>query len=136
MKEIRYFEAFDGKQFDNEDECLDYEFTKRVEPLKKMLIFWNGRGQKMNIENSYDIDNAWAIRCTSIDAATFLKEWGDREECRTPYDEIDLEYDVVPLGNFIYFADEWHLVSDIFDYYEQLKDGMENSTEQIEIIQA
>lgn len=136
MKEIRYFEAFDGKRFDNEDECLDYEFTKRIEPLKEMLVFWNGRGQKINIENSYDIDNAWAIRCTSINAATFLKEWGDREECRTPYDEINLDDDVVPLGNFIYFADEWHLIGDIFAYYEQLKDGMENSTEQIEIIQA
>lgn len=33
MKEIRKYEAFDGKIFDNETECLDYE--NQFEEIKK-----------------------------------------------------------------------------------------------------
>jgi hypothetical protein len=125
MKEVIYYEAHDGKQFKNEYECLEYEFGKRFVPIAEMLIMWDGEGDKMKSTHRTNLDRAYAIYCSSITAAIFLKEWGERDGIRTPYDDIDLECCAeVPLGNFIWFDDDWHEMGEVITLFEKMKEQM------------
>ena len=127
MKEVIYYEANDGMKFDSERECLEYEFSKMSEPIGGMLSLWNGDGEKIDLRYGTDLDSAWGIRCSSLSAAKFLKDWAKRERCGSPYNDIDLDRDEVPLGTFVWFEDGWHLTSEIADLFnrmgEQMKKG-------------
>ena len=127
MKEVIYYEANDGMKFDSERECLEYEFSKMSEPISEMLGLWDGDGEKMDLKYKTNLDSAWAIRCSSLTAAKFLKDWAERERCGSPYNDIDLDRDEVPLGTFLWFEDGWRLTSEIADLFnrmgEQMKKG-------------
>lgn len=134
MKEVIYYEANDGMKFNSERECLEYEFSKLSEPIDGMLGLWSGDGEKIDLRYGTDLDSAWGIRCSSLTAAKFLKDWAEREQCRTPYDNIDLDRDEVPLGTFVWFEDAWHLTSEIADLFNRMGEQMEKGENTIEMV--
>ena len=134
MKEVIYYEANDGMKFDSERECLEYEFSKMSEPISEMLGLWNGDGEKMDLKYKTNLDSAWGIRCSSLAAAKFLKDWGEKEKCQTPYTDIDLDRDEVPLGTFIWFNDGWHLTSEIADLFNRMGEQMKKGDNTIEMV--
>ena len=134
MREVIYYEANDGMRFGSERECLEYEFSKMSEPINEMLRLWNGVGEKIDLRYGTDLDSAWGIRCSSLTAAKFLKDWAEREQCRTPYDNIDLDRDEVPLGTFVWFEDAWHLTSEIADLFNRMGEQMEKGDNTIEMV--
>ena len=134
MREVIYYEANDGMRFGSERECLEYEFSKMSEPINEMLRLWNGDGEKIDLRYGTDLDSAWGIRCSSLTAAKFLKDWAEREQCRTPYDNIDLDRDEVPLGTFVWFEDDWHLTSEIADLFNRMGEQMEKGDNTIEMV--
>lgn len=132
MKEVIYYEANDGTKFETEYECLKYEFSKDYEPIAEMLVMWDGNGDKMKITYRTNLDRAYAIYCSSITAAIFLKEWGERDGVVTPYSNIDIERcSEVPLGEFVYFNDEWNEVSEVVALFEKMSRQMNDSEEKI-----
>lgn len=132
MKEVIYYEANDGKRFEDEWECVQYEFNKGFEPITEMLMMWDGDGDKMKITHRTDLDRAYAIYCSSITAAIFLKEWGERDGVVTPYSDIDIEgRGEVPLGEFIYFNDRWNEVNEVVALFEKMSRQMGDSEEKI-----
>lgn len=132
MKEVIYYEANDGTKFANEYECLKYEFGKEFEPISEMLMMWDGDGEKIKITHRTDLDRVYAIYCSSITAATFLKEWGERVEVATPYTNIDIEgRSEVPLGEFIYFNDEWNEVNEVVALFEKMSRQMSDGENEI-----
>lgn len=134
MKEVIYYEAEDGMKFNTERQCLEYEFSKMSEPIYGMLGLWNGDGEKTDLRYGSDLDSAWGIRCSSLTAAKFLKDWAKRERCRSPYDDIDLDRDTVPLGTFVWFEDAWHLTSDIADFFNRMGEQMDADAKVIEMV--
>ena len=134
MKEVIYYQAEDGMKFNSERECLEYEFSKMSKPIDGMLGLWNGDGEKIDLRYGTDLDSAWGIRCSSLTAAKFLKDWAEREQCRTPYDNIDLDRDEVPLGTFVWFEDGWHLTSEIADLFNRMGEQMEKDDNVIEMV--
>ena len=134
MKEVIYYEANDGKRFDNERDCAEYEFSKGFEPIAEMLMLWDGDGDKMKITHRTNLDNAWAIYCSSITAAIFLKEWGEKDEVRTPYTTIDIDNGAeIPLGTFIWCNDDWYQVEEVITLFEKLNQQMNNGDNEIYI---
>lgn len=132
MKEIIYYEANDGKRFEDEWECVQYEFNKGFEPIAEMLMMWDGDGDKMKITHRTNLDGAYAIYCSSITAAIFLKEWGERDGVVTPYSNIDIEEcSEVPLGEFIYFNDQWNKVGEVITLFEKMSRQMSDGEEEI-----
>lgn len=132
MKEVIYYEANDGTRFPNEHECLEYEFGKGFEPIAEMLMMWDGDGEKMKITYRTDLDRTYAIYCSSIAAAIFLKEWGERDRVATPYSDIDIEgRSEVPLGEFIYFNDAWNQVSEVVALFEKMSRQMSDGETEI-----
>lgn len=132
MREVIYYEANDGKRFEDEWSCAEYEFSKGFEPIAEMLVIWDGDGDKMEITHRTNLGRAYAVYCSSITAAIFLKEWGDREGVLTPYSDIDIERcSEVPLGEFVYFNDEWNEVSEVVALFEKMSRQMSDSEEKI-----
>lgn len=134
MKAVIYYEANDGKRFDNERDCAEYEFSKGFEPIAEMLMLWDGDGNKIKITHRTNLDNAWAIYCSSITAAIFLKEWGEKDEVRTPYTTIDIENGIeVPLGTFVWCNDDWYQVEEVVCLFEKMSRQMSDGEEKINI---
>ena len=132
MKAIIYYEANDGKRFEDEGECIKYAFAKDFEPIAEMLKIWNGDGQKIPITHRTDLDDAWAIYCSSITAAIFLKEWGEKDKVRTPYTTIDIENGIeVPLGTFIWYNNDWYKVDEVITLFEKMSRQMSDGEEEI-----
>ena len=132
MREVIYYEANDGTKFANEHECLEYEFGKGFEPITEMLMMWDGNGDKMKITHRTNLDRADAIYCSSITAAIFLKEWGERDGVATPYSDIDIEgRGEVPLGEFVYFNDQWNEVTEVVALFEKMSRQMNDGEEEI-----
>lgn len=132
MKEVIYYEANDGTRFDNEWDCAEYEFSKGFEPIAEMLMLWDGDGDKMEITHRTNLGRAYAIYCSSITAAKFLKEWGERDGIITPYSDIDIEWcGEVPLGEFVYFCDQWYAVNEVVTLFEKMSQQMGDSEEKI-----
>ena len=132
MREVIYYEANDGTKFTNEHECLKYEFDKEFEPIAEMLMMWDCNGSKMKITHRTNPDRAYAIYCSSITAAIFLKKWGERDRIKTPYSDIDIEgRDEVPLGEFIYFNDQWNDVKEVVVLFEKMSRQMSDGETEI-----
>lgn len=132
MKEVIYYEANDGKRFDNEWECAQYEFDKDFAKIADMLVMWDGNGEKMKITHRTNLDRAYAIYCSSITAAIFLKEWGEREGVATPYSDIDIEgHSEVPLGEFVYFNEEWNEINEVIALFEKASRQINDNEEKI-----
>lgn len=134
MKTVIYYQAEDGMKFLSEKECLEYEFKKMSEPVDGMLALWDGDGDKIELRCGSDLDSAWGIRCSSLTAAKFLKDWAEREQCRSPYDKIDIERDEVPLGTFVWFEDAWRLTSEVADLFNRMGEQMEKLEKTIEMV--
>lgn len=134
MKKVCYYEANDGKRFDSERECLEYEFSKTSESIGGMLALWNGDGEKIDLKYGTDLDSAWGIRCSSLTAAKFLKDWAEREQCPTPYDNIDFDKDKIPLGAFVWFENAWRLTSEVADLFNRMGEQMEKGENTIEMV--
>ena len=132
MREVIYYEANDGTKFTNEHECLEYEFGKGFKPITEMLMMWDGDGDKIKITHRTNLDRAYAIHCSSITAAIFLKEWGKRDGVATPYSNIDLECCAeIPLGDFIWFDDDWHELGEVITLFEKMKQQMSQNENEI-----
>lgn len=132
MREVIYYEANDGKRFEDEWECAQYEFDKGFEPITEMLVMWDGNGDKIKITHRTNLDRAYAIYCSSITAAIFLKEWGERDGILTPYSNIDIEKcSEVPLGEFVYFNDQWNEVNEVVALFEKISRQMSDGETEI-----
>lgn len=54
MEHIEYFLANDGTRFDDEEECLDYEFRQMLFPLKNDLQFFNSKQEPITSADYLD----------------------------------------------------------------------------------
>lgn len=133
MQRVEYYVADDGTQFQTEHDCIVYEFGKGFEPLAEMLMMWDGDGTKIKITHRTNLDRAYSIYCSSLTAAKFLKEWGERDGVVTPYDNIDLDTEEVPLGTFIWYLDQWRKSEEIIELLRKMKRQMEDGEEKIEM---
>ena len=85
MKKIKInvYKAFDGKLFEDEDECSDYEYELRQHSLVKNIKFYDLHDNLLNIEKAYDInDILYDIHKVVIPTeqdCNILNEW--LEEC-------------------------------------------------------
>lgn len=54
MEHIEYFLANDGTRFDDEEECLDYEFRQILTPLKDGLQLFNSKKEPIKSADYLD----------------------------------------------------------------------------------
>lgn len=92
MKEVHYYVAEDGKKFNEEKECIDYEFKQKIKDIV-------GNGFKLFDEKreeitdyTYDsIYEVFAIQVLTIEGAKFLVQWADDYGTESPFNLQDIE---------------------------------------------
>lgn len=74
MKEhiIYKYEAFDGKMFDDEDECRDYETAEKGKNATVTLLDYKWNKLELNDDGA---SRAYAIICNSPEDIAFIKEF-------------------------------------------------------------
>ena len=104
MTEKTVYIAFDGKKFDDENECERYESKELQDKYGKDLLVYNEDGELIPFNNDYRLsqDSAYVV-CKSEEALNYIKKTFD-------YNGVNnIDYD----GNFpasFYYdftTDEW-----------------------------
>jgi hypothetical protein len=88
MKAKTIYIADDGKEFNNEQDCLNYEREKKCELLynKENVLFYNSHGEPSQFHLDLDPDEIFYIDVSSIEAAEAVKEWFDEwEDADSPF---------------------------------------------------
>ena len=76
MEKIITYVAFDGMQFDDEEECLIYEFEKRGENYIKYFALYDYNSKPLKFSAGTDLlDNTFYIVVKDEKAIPFLDDW-------------------------------------------------------------
>lgn len=88
MKEVRYFEANDGKRFESERECVEYEHRTTMTQYKGDFKIFNCHRQEMDIndENTTQDDVFYIIIKTPA-AADVIGDWFEYYGADNPFEE-------------------------------------------------
>lgn len=104
MREVTYWEADDGTEFDDEWDCRHYEWMQTVgEPTFFLL---DDKLNLLDAKNVRNYEDAWYIYIPTLDAVKQLKQIWDGEfiDALSPWfiwkDETDIE-----LGLWVYDED-------------------------------
>ena len=104
MTEKTIYVAFDGKKFDDENECERYESKELQDKYGKDLLVYNEDGELITLDNDYWLSQSSAyVLCKSEEALNYINKTFD-------YNGVNnIDYD----GNFpasFYYdftTDEW-----------------------------
>ena len=90
MKTIMYFQAIDGKKFDFEYDCIQYEWQLKYEKVKNDLKLYKEDYKETEFDYR-DASDLYAIKCSSIEAMKFVQEWCIDYGTESPFSSRDAE---------------------------------------------
>lgn len=114
------YQAKDGHIFKTERECIKYEMQSNS------IVLWDDDGEQIDFLCSESLENAIFMRCTSLEDARLLKQYSKEFGWSTPYSFIDFDNDTIPLGNFVWYIDQWYELNDFITRIIKLKGRMNN----------
>lgn len=104
MRKVEYWEADNGKEFETEEEC--YEYEHRFDVIKERAIIYTVDGKPFDF-NRYSVDycvcECGGMYVPDVETAQALKDVFDEEGYSSPWDNWDEEFST----GFFYFDDEW-----------------------------
>lgn len=108
MKQVIYYEADDGRRFNDRWECIEYERRKVLEEHKDEFQFFNYHKKPIPIEEA-TTENVMYIVVKSENCAKAIGDWFNSDECVDPFDGLYCEC----VGTWVYGSilnegsDEW-----------------------------
>lgn len=84
MREICYYEANDGKRFDDRWDCIQYERQKQLEECKDEFIFFDDHREKLAFEDA-TTENVIYIIIKTDRAAEVVGHWFRDDCCVDPF---------------------------------------------------
>lgn len=84
MKEICYYEAYDGTKFDDYWDCVKYERQKQLEECKNEFVFLNHHKEKLTLED-VSTENVTYIIIKTDRAAKVVGYWFRGDGCLDPF---------------------------------------------------
>lgn len=120
MEEIRYWVAEDGKKFDYEDDCIEYERKIMLEEYKEHFKFFDYNKCPIPIEDA-TTEKVFYIIIKTEKGAEVVGEWFKTENCFDPFDE---QYDSA-IGTWYYSGNErrgdgWYHIEKDMAYLQNL----------------
>ena len=115
------YQAKDGQIFKTERECMEYEMQSNC------ITLWDEDGEYIKTFCSENVDDACFIRCISLEDAKFLKQCSEEFGWSTPYNFIDFDHDTIPLGNFVWYVDQWYELNDFIGKITEVGKRMTDS---------
>lgn len=102
IEKITYF-ADDGTEFEDENECRDYERAMKFGSIEKDITFWDEHFRKLSIENSELADDAIYVKIDTEKAYDWFNNYL-REEM---YETLDKCVSHRPKLTGLYFYDSY-----------------------------
>ena len=124
---VAYF-ADDGSEFDNEEECEQYEYNLRMKDKFPTTRFFNRVGKVVPFLASCEFcENLFYVDVSNMDEALLLHQWF--QDCG--FDSIwprDFHRGVtITLGRFFYDTEEdrWRNIEELYKAYQDVLDIFE-----------
>lgn len=129
MTEYTTYVAFDGSEFDDEDDCLAYERTMQATDYEDEIFFYDNNRKPIPL-NVEDLDDIYFVNILAEKACQWFV---DRcQDCGSthPWSYNPYRKEEFPLTGFFYYSDEeWHhwqteierlrAISDYFQLFEE-----------------
>ena len=126
------FVACDGTQFDNKEECLNYESKLNLDNGKD-FCFFDENGEIINFPPRYDIidklEESYFFICRTKECANALESFIE-DQCGRSFFPIDIEPNVF-YGYGIDGDEEWKNVSEVLRNYEARMNKLVNLNEKM-----
>lgn len=108
------YRAFDGTNFDSEDECTEYESRMKVAAMNLKSRFFDRDGDLMNINDLFTcLENGYYMELTTMEEAKFIAEYSEKEVGMTIFATTPT------IGRYYWDADkdEWHNIEELYAAY-------------------
>ncbi len=130
MREKIIYVAIDGREFDNEKKCIEYENSLRMNGLCKSTLFLNGQFEIMNFQ-TLNPEQIFYIYVNNDDDKKAIDEYFTNHWCSSPFSEdYHQSVDLSKHSGWFYFdtkEEEWkHFETEV-----QVYKNMENNFSQI-----
>lgn len=121
MTEKIIYIANDGTIFDNESECLDYEFGQTIKGFTVKV--WDENRNPLEFNSELDIEKIWYIKIEHPEQAKILDELHERAGLYTPFDG---DYNRNLIGLWWYSGnDEFINLTELVAEYQGILDELE-----------
>lgn len=108
MKEVTYWEADDGTQFEYEDECREYEWKQKVEENEDRFFLLDSGKDKLDPYDTASYDDTYFIYIPNKSSAKVLYDIWDSDITGVYPPDFLSNYDLTPgLWAFDDTCDEW-----------------------------
>lgn len=126
MTEKIIYVAIDGKEFEIERDCVDYENSLRMNRLCKSTLFLNEHFEIMNFQ-TFDPEQIFYIYVNNDDDKNFINEYFNNEWCSSPFSTDYGQYaDLSECSGWFYFnteKEQWQH----FETDKKIFENMENN---------
>ena len=108
MIEIRFWQADDGKKFENEYDCIRYERKKKLEEYKDDFVFYDERKNIISPAKA-NTEKVCIIVVKTPAAAEYISEWFESDGYCSPFDGCEFGHEVGTwvYGDLVEMGDEW-----------------------------
>ena len=131
MTEKITYVAIDGREFEDEQECVDYEKSLKLNNLCRSATFLNVEFQIMDIKKTLDPQQVFYIYVNNDDDKEYINEYFNNECCSSPFSTDYGQYvDLSDYSGWFYFnteKDEWQH----FETEKKVFEDMENNFSKI-----
>lgn len=92
MEQIIKYVAFDGKEFDDEDDCFNYEWLpKATEMMNEHFTLYDKCKEKIETIHFNDIDGVFFVNIKTLEGLQFFHKWSDDYGVESPFCRGDYE---------------------------------------------
>lgn len=117
---IKYI-ADDGKEFETEEECAEYEYCLKMKdafPTTRFFVTPEGKAAPFNATAEF-CESLWFIEINDLNEAEKLHEWFNNCGFDSPWGRGYRACDKVTLGRFFWDSqrDEWRNVEELYKVY-------------------
>ena len=126
MTEKITYVAIDGREFEDEQECIDYEKSLKLNNLCRSTTFLNEEFQIMDIK-TLDPQQVFYIYVNNNDDKNFINEYFNNEWCSSPFSTDYGQYaDLSECSGWFYFdtnQNEWKHFETEVQVYKNMKNN-------------
>ena len=92
MEQIIKYVAFDGKEFDDEDDCFNYEWLPKVtEMMNGHFTLYNECKEKIETIKFNNIDDVFFVNIKTLTGLQFFHQWSYDYGAESPFSKHDFE---------------------------------------------
>ena len=109
MTEYTTYIAFDGEEFDDEDDCLAYERQLKADTYKNKIFFFNEKGKPVPLDVE-DLDDVYFVNIKTEDATQWFVDRCHDSGSTHPWSYDSKRKEEFPLTGFFWFdtnGDYW-----------------------------